>query len=801
MPASARLSRMPPVRPLLRVVLVSALASMAAACDDEKGLRPPLFRADAAEVPDVGFFRDAEGRDATSPGQDGGAPEAGSGDAEALDSGAVADAAEPSDGDVEVDAASGDAASTADAAAADASIGPLDAASPDAASPDASAPDASAPDTGPRPDGGFLTMVPAQVDVVLGSATTFEVQAAAGLPVDWAVDGAPGGGPLSGTVAPDTDPRFGIYTAPRARPASGGAVVTAEVQGALAVGSVRLLLPPPDAQSIAPDLFEVGAPATLVTILGSGFTPETQITFGGASLPSASVRWDQLTFQVPAGILLLPGVRTVTVSNPSPGGGSDTLQVLVVQRGVELGPGVPPNAPLLFDTATIGLDPSRDPVITYPEDQSRAPRDFPPPAVSWSQAAGSNLCRLSATAPALDLQVFVRTDNLTPFQNPSAIIDRLAWSTMLTVGAGVDVTFEVACGRQIAGPGGAAALAGNTIDVSAPVTYTVTPLAAGGRIVYFSGFIEGLWRIDVGGFGAQGTPFVGPTPAFALQTPQCVGCHSLTPSGSRMAYTSGTSQFGILDVLGATPSPSVPLAAVGQGEWTVIHPSGRYVAAVGLQGQFNLFDGLTGAFVMPIPVGGPGLVVTQPFWSPLGDRLAFAMSPIPGNGIHDIIAGEIWTIDFSAPSGGMPSFGASRRVVQGGAPGSNAYYPAFSPDGQWLIYNRAINGNAFSNPEAEVYLVRADGQVGPVRLGAANRTPGISNSWPRWAPAVQGGKYFAIFSSRRPYPPFNGTGPRQLWVSEIDVNRLPADPSGPAVWLPGQEPFTGNLTAEWSSTP
>ncbi len=150
---------------------------------------------------------------------------------------------------------------------------------------------------------------------------------------------------------------------------------------------------------------------------------------------------------------------------------------------------------------------------------------------------------------------------------------------------------------------------------------------------------------------------------------------------------------------------------------------------------------------------------------------------------------------------GVPSFGAARRVVAPGPPPANVYYPAFSPDGQWLLFCRAASGNAFSNPEAEVWLVRADGLGGPVRLDAANRVGALSNSWPRWAPSYQQGRYFVIFNSRRPYPPVNGGGPQQLWVSVVDVNRLPADPSSPAIWLPGQEAFTGNLTAEWSAAP
>ena len=94
--------------------------------------------------------------------------------------------------------------------------------------------------------------------------------------------------------------------------------------------------------------------------------------------------------------------------------------------------------------------------------------------------------------------------------------------------------------------------------------------------------------------------------------------------------------------------------------------------------------------------------------------------------------------------------------------------------------------------------MKADGTVGPVALGRANMGANRSNSWPRWSPSAQGGQYWIIFNSQRPYPPYNGTGPQQLWVSRIDTTQLPGDPSSPAIWLSGQEPFTGNLTAEWT---
>jgi hypothetical protein len=78
----------------------------------------------------------------------------------------------------------------------------------------------------------------------------------------------------------------------------------------------------------------------------------------------------------------------------------------------------------------------------------------------------------------------------------------------------------------------------------------------------------------------------------------------------------------------------------------------------------------------------------------------------------------------------------------------------------------------------------------------------VTNSWPKWAPAVQdaGGRkyYFVVFSSRR-HPK---TDKPQLYVSPMVVDASGAVTTYPAIYLRNQESFDGwerwgNHTPAW----
>ena len=80
-------------------------------------------------------------------------------------------------------------------------------------------------------------------------------------------------------------------------------------------------------------------------------------------------------------------------------------------------------------------------------------------------------------------------------------------------------------------------------------------------------------------------PWIGPSPAFEFQTNGCVGCHSLAPSGTRMSYTSGDSEFGVFETTSGTPSPLTGLLAREGAEWTALHPTGTWAVGVDLLGR------------------------------------------------------------------------------------------------------------------------------------------------------------------------------------------------------------------------
>ena len=65
---------------------------------------------------------------------------------------------------------------------------------------------------------------------------------------------------------------------------------------------------------------------------------------------------------------------------------------------------------------------------------------------------------------------------------------------------------------------------------------------------------------------------------------------------------------------------------------------------------------------------------------------------------------------------------ANTHVVAPSA-GANNYYPAFSPDGEWIVYNRTNGGDSYDAPDAEVWVVPHDGGT-PIRLANASPPPG-----------------------------------------------------------------------------
>jgi WD40 repeat protein len=214
-------------------------------------------------------------------------------------------------------------------------------------------------------------------------------------------------------------------------------------------------------------------------------------------------------------------------------------------------------------------------------------------------------------------------------------------------------------------------------------------------------------------------------------------------------------------------------------------------------GVLTLRDGATGASLGDIPTGAGR--AAQPDFSPDGQKLVYV--GYAGNQpVWELSGGSLEVLD--AAGGG---FGAPTTVVA--AQGSeNNYYPQFSPDGDWILFNRVPSGSSYNNPAAEIWVVRADGSQPPVPLDAANQSAGLTNSWPRWAPVVQdyqgGHLLWLTVSSQRAYGLELAAGTRpQLWMMGFDPARAAAgmDPSWPAFWLPFQDLSSDNHIAQWTT--
>lgn len=202
-------------------------------------------------------------------------------------------------------------------------------------------------------------------------------------------------------------------------------------------------------------------------------------------------------------------------------------------------------------------------------------------------------------------------------------------------------------------------------------------------------------------------------------------------------------------------------------------------------------------------VTSPG---AMPDWSPDGLHMAYAKPPPTSFPTPGVSSAAIATMHFNGSGWDTP-------VTLVPFNGQNNYYPAYSPDGQWVVFNRSpSNSESSSNaavtkegviPDGELWVVASNGGS-PVRLSKAS-DPGPS-SWPKWAPVrhdYTGGKLLWLtFSSARPYGLRLAAHEKtQLWMVAFDPARAAVsdDPTFPAFRLPFQNISTGNHIGQWST--
>ncbi len=405
-----------------------------------------------------------------------------------------------------------------------------------------------------------------------------------------------------------------------------------------------------------------------------------------------------------------------------------------------------------FDGEAAALE--TDPWL-YPEDGVNVPRNTPNLAFQWSDL-GAEAYALQLTSPITDTLVYTTATTWEAGE---------WWPVIASTNAGG--TLEASLSAVVDG----------TLVTAEPRTLQVNRMDATGSIFYWTSSTEGFMRLPIGSET--------PETYLASTTGACVGCHAISSAGV-MAFTYGTTAgpMGFYDM--ADDTMIVGLDEGTEGRFKTFSPDGAWLLAA-RDAQLVLHDGLSGTWVEDVPHEG---LLTHPDWSPDGSLVAVTVALGHQHDV-EIYGGRIAVMAHL----GDGTFGPVEVLVAPEEP-YQAFYPTFSPDGRWIAFNQS-SGNAYDDPDAELWVVSVDGGE-PVRLDAANQEGELTNSWPRWAPLPDDDVLWLAFSSRRPYG-LQVDGEPQVWISAFDPARAEAgeDPSWPAFWLPGQSVAHNNHRPVW----
>ncbi len=441
-------------------------------------------------------------------------------------------------------------------------------------------------------------------------------------------------------------------------------------------------------------------------------------------------------------------------------------------RVVVIGPGADASSPDKFGGEPVGAAPQ----VVYPEDGTVAPPNMNSLELHFVPGPGQTLFELTFESTNLTFVVYL---GCTPvgagcvYQPDPEFWDQLA---------------DGARGREpvvysVRGVDGASP---STVGQSEPRELSFTEEDIVGGLYYWDdgGRIQ---RYDFGFALANAELYMTPQQAGAGV---CVGCHVMSPNGRKMVVGKdipAPAPYTVFDVASRQPVQGAGGPVAGSANFFTFSPdSNQLLYSNGV--SIGWRDAVSGNTVNPQVVDNG----TMPDWSSDGSLLVYARTSQPPIIAQPGIAGG--SLEVRPFQSG--SFGAATTLVQ--SQGENNYYPTFSPDSQWVLFNRsASNTNSFSNTvDGELWVVSRNGGS-PIRLAAAS-APGWC-SWPKWAPGVHTKDsrpvmYFT-FSSARAYG-LRPAGTTQLWMTAFEPGKA-GDPGYPAFRLPFQDPTTGNHIAQW----
>lgn len=456
-------------------------------------------------------------------------------------------------------------------------------------------------------------------------------------------------------------------------------------------------------------------------------------------------------------------------------GTTGAAQLTVFYTKHFFGPKAPPDAATKFGGATVA---GRAPKILYPHDGTLFPPNLGKLEIQWAKGSGNDLFEVQISSKVLDLRLYTVED---AFE-----LDAAAWQAMALGNRESEVTVVVR-GTAV----------GNTAQkgVSPNIKLGFSGANVKGGLYYWVvSQSDGIYRYNFDTPTAPAEPYY-----TAEHANDCIGCHAVSRGGDKVAFTKsgGNGNTAILDTQTRVPI----IDSKYRGNIQTFSPAGTEVI-VAHMGALTRRSVATGDEVETLPTG-PGKA-THPDWSADGTAVTFVR-----------VADADYTDDVHFTNGSVmvitqegSSWSAPQELVKGGG-GVNNYYPTFSPEGDWILFNRST-GDSYSDEDANLYIVKPSGGA-PIALARLNGTK-LSNSWPRWSPFIQAHKgatiYWLTFSSVRDYgikllnsgiTVYEDKVP-QIWMAAFDLELAAAgkDPTTAPFWLPFQDIADHNHIAQWT---
>ncbi|MCB9654140.1 MAG: PD40 domain-containing protein [Deltaproteobacteria bacterium] len=495
------------------------------------------------------------------------------------------------------------------------------------------------------------------------------------------------------------------------------------------------------------------------------------------------------TFSTPSNRLVVSGERAgIIVVEAFYSGSTVETEVAVSLVATTRDPSLPADIADRFGGPIASVSSGQQaPALLYPEDGVVVPKNLMPMEIQWSTPSSFDAFRVTLE----DSQGRFRAALFTPGHEGKAKFEHDVWARLLEHASGGEVLL------QVAGIALNAANGNGEIQASTTQRIKVAQTILQGTVYYWALDTGRIHRIQAGSDVAEDF-FVPPTSPDDANN-RCVGCHTLSRDGRKMAfeYWGGWQWHGIIDVV--APEPALVVPYVFQANFSAFDPSGDFLLSV-LSGELSIRDGASGAVIEQVATNAPS---TMPAWSPDGTTISYISKVHDPFGDIDFFEGDL------VVHRNFRDAGSTSQVLVA-ADGAANTYPSFSPDGQTIAFSRGPFSRSHTQwnqddtaglSPGDLFLVRADGRDPAVKLAAASRDG--QALLPAFSPFEDDDYAWIAFFSRRDYGHITaGSHRRQVWVTAVSKKVMAgADPSSPAFWLPGQDSATENMSAYWAPDP